>query len=339
MQGIGRAVRPAGAGRDRRRGGGARLRIRRGSDHFQPWRYTGGHAPFSIAWAAAVGERTEHIRIGTSVEIDEDGTICREYADEVVIAAGAIETPRLLMRSVGAARDLGTPWLADLPGVGRGLSDHPAVMIDWMPRDAAVNPRSPTSWTAALNLSVPGGSDRGDLELLLAVMPNSHIVSGTFVPGPISLRVALQTPESRGVVHAADEPIAVEYDYLRSAHDRTMLRHGVREGLQLLTSPAFAAVTAEINAPVTGLLESDAFADDWIRGRLGTTLYASGTARMGSADDPLAVTDAHGIVHGIERLRINDTSLLPAVPSRGTAATAVFLGERLAEMWRSGSHH
>lgn len=293
-------------------------------------------APLTIRGGVVVRRVLFNGTRAVGVEIDEDGTIRREYADEVVVGAGAIETPHLLMRSgVGAARDLGTPWLADLPGVGRGLSDHPAVMIDWMPRDAAVNPRSPTSWTAALNFSAPGGSERGDLELLLAVMPNSHIVSGEFAHGPIGLLVALQLPESRGIVHAEDESIAVEYDYLASAHDRTRLRHSVREGLQLLSSPPFVTVTAEINAPVADLLESDAFADDWIRARLGASLHASGTARMGFADDPLAVTDVHGRVHGLERLRIIDTSLLPAVPSRGTAATAVLLGERLAELWLS----
>jgi choline dehydrogenase len=272
------------------------------------------------------------------VEVDEGGAMHLEYADEVVIAAGAVETPRLLTRSgVGAARGsrIGSSWVVDLPGVGRGLSDHPAVQIQWLPRRPAVNPRSPASWTAALNFSSPGGSDRGDLEILLAVMPDSHIVSGRFAHGPIGLRVALQRPESRGAVHPETAPVAIEYDYLQSARDRIRIRHGLREGLRLLSAPSFASVTAEINAPVRTLLEDDAIADDWIRSRLGTSLHASGTARMGAESDPYAVADAHGRVHGVEGLRVIDTSLLPTAPSRGTAATAVFLGERLAELWLS----
>lgn len=270
------------------------------------------------------------------VEIHEDGTLRREYADEIVISAGAIETPRLLLRSgVGSARASHSGHakvVVDLPGVGQGLSDHPAVMIDWLPQETAVNRRSPLSWTAALNFSAPGGSERGDLELLLAIMPNTHIISGEFAHGPISLRVALQTPKSRGTVHPENAPSDVDYRYLESVDDRTRLRYGVREALQLLTSRAFADVAAEINAPVAALLVDDGAADDWIRTRLSTSLHASGTARMGREGDPLAVTDPHGRVHGVERLRVIDTSLLPTVPSRGTAATAVFLGERLAEL-------
>jgi choline dehydrogenase len=273
------------------------------------------------------------------VEIHEGGTLRREYADEIVIGAGAIETPRLLMRSgVGSARASrsgGAEVVVDLPGVGQGLSDHPAVMIDWMPYEIAVNRHSAVSWTAALNFSAPGGSERGDLELLLAIMPNTHIVSGEFAYGPISLRVALQTPESRGIVHPERAPSDVEYRYLESVDDRAGLRHGIREALQLLSSRAFADVAAEVHAPVAALLVDDDSADDWIRTRLSTSLHASGTARMGPEGDPLAVTDPHGRVHGVERLRVIDTSLLPTVPSRGTAAAAVFLGERLAELWLS----
>lgn len=271
------------------------------------------------------------------VEMDDGTTLRREFADEIVISAGAVETPRLLMRSgLGAGRGAldARSHVADLPGVGRNLSDHPAVMIDWMPRVTALAP-SRASWTAALNLSAPDGSDRGDLEILLGVMPHAYVVSGDIAPGPIGLRIALQTPLSRGVVHADREPVAISYDYLSSPRDRATLRHGVREGLQMLRSRALAPVVDAILAPVDELLGDDAAADDWIRGRLGTSLHASGTARMGSEMDADAVADAHGRVFGTERLRVVDTSLLPTVPSRGTAATAVFLGERLAELWRS----
>ncbi|MGO2112620.1 MAG: GMC oxidoreductase, partial [Pseudoclavibacter sp.] len=82
--------------------------------------------------------------------------------------------------------------------------------------------------------------------------------------------------------------------------------------------------------------DDDAALDAWIREHLGTALHLSGTARMGRDADPGAVTDSSGRVRGVERLRVADTSILPTAPTRGTAATAVFLGEFLAERLRSG---
>jgi choline dehydrogenase-like flavoprotein len=64
----------------------------------------------------------------------------------------------------------------------------------------------------------------------------------------------------------------------------------------------------------------------------GTALHSCGTARMGAAGDPGAVADAHGRVHDTENLRVADASLLPHVPTRGTALTAVLIGERVAEL-------
>jgi choline dehydrogenase-like flavoprotein len=74
------------------------------------------------------------------------------------------------------------------------------------------------------------------------------------------------------------------------------------------------------------VLDDDAALDGWIRDRLTTAVHLSGTARMGS------VVDERLRVHGVEGLRVVDTSVLPTAPSRGTAATAVMLGERAAEL-------
>ena len=68
----------------------------------------------------------------------------------------------------------------------------------------------------------------------------------------------------------------------------------------------------------------------WIAARVGTAVHLSGTAPMGPEDAPGTVTDQYGRVHGVQGLRVVDTSILPDVPSRGPAATAVLLGEHLA---------
>lgn len=299
--------------------------------------YLGGGEPAGLTIRGEADVRRVLFENGRAigVEFTTGGEVHREYADEVVLCAGAVETPRLLMRSGIGTPDGERAWVADLPGVGAGLSDHPTVTIDWMPVPGAADPaggRPAASWTAATNFSAPGGSARGDLEILLAVVSNAYIVSGTPAVGPIGLRVALQAPVSRGIVHPATSARAISYAYLRDAEDRDRLRFGVREGLQLLRSRAFGSVVDAVMAPEHELLRDDRFADEWIARHLGTSLHSSGTARMGPASDPWAVVDAHGRVHGIDGLRVADASALPHVPSRGTAATAVFLGERFAEL-------
>lgn len=292
----------------------------------------GGPAGLSIRGEADVRRVLFDHGRAVGVEFTHAGQVHREYADEVVLCAGAVETPRLLMRSGVGAPVGGRELVADLPGVGAGLSDHPTVTIDWMPRPGVAQPQPAASWTAATNFSIPGGADRGDLEILLAVASNAYIVSGSPATGPIGLRVALQTPLSRGRVHSDASARAITYEYLADAHDRDRLRFGVREGLRLLRSPAFAGVVESVMVPETELLHDDRYADEWIAHHLGTSLHSSGTARMGPASDPSSVVDAHGRVHAVERLRVADASALPHVPSRGTAATAVLLGERFAEL-------
>jgi choline dehydrogenase len=79
------------------------------------------------------------------------------------------------------------------------------------------------------------------------------------------------------------------------------------------------------------VLGADRELDDWIRAHLTTAIHLSGTARMGPPSDAGAVVDQELRVRGVSGLRVVDTSVLPRVPSRGPAATAVMLGERAAE--------
>jgi choline dehydrogenase len=120
-------------------------------------------------------------------------------------------------------------------------------------------------------------------------------------------------------------PPVITSGYLGTDRDRRTLRDGVRLAIDLITctggTPLDPALATDLD---------DHELDIWIRNHLGTALHLCGTARMGSPDDPLAVTDGTGQVHGVTGLWVADLSLLPAVPRRGPAATAVMMGELLA---------
>lgn len=258
-------------------------------------------------------------------------------ADEVVLCAGAVETPRLLMRSgVGdaAAIDAGAV-VADLPGVGRGLVDHPALDIAWRAHPGAVSDELHAAWTAAWNAPPGAIAPTSGVEFLLAAQHTAAILSGDRdAVGDLHLRITLASPHSVGTVSGGPEAV-VRYDYLGSTADRAALRAATRTAADLLRRGELGAVVESADIPswvdaADGDNVHNDAADQWLRDNLGTALHSCGTARMGAGRD--AVVDTHGRVHGVDGLRVADASILPGVPSRGTALTAVMLGERLAEL-------
>jgi choline dehydrogenase len=246
-----------------------------------------------------------------------DGTVVE--AGGVVLAAGAVATPQILLRSgIGPAdelRALGIAVRADLP-VGRGWSDHPSVYLPFESADPPAHPHAPGS-QAALDLDL-GADPAGDGEVLLFVRP--------FTPAaPLNLMCALQAPDSRGTIALRSpdprEPPLVRYHYLRTEHDRRRLRHVIRTAAELLRAGVGSRV-----APGGDVLGNDRTLDGWIAANLTTSVHLSGSAAMGPVLDPELR------VHGVTGLRVADTSALPAVPRRGTAATAVAIGERAARL-------
>jgi choline dehydrogenase len=252
-------------------------------------------------------------------------------AGEVVLAAGAIASPHLLALSgIGPADELraaGIGVLADRPGVGHGWSDHPAVFLGFA-HDEPLHPEA-VSAQAAIHLDAASldqdlpPDPAGDLEVLLFCRP--------FAPGgPRHLMCALQHPDSRGdaVVTGADprERPHLSHHYLAGPTDRARMRALVRFAGELLGSGG-VAIPAVARA-------GDAELDAWVRSALTTSAHLCGSAAIGPASDPAAVVDAELRVHGVTGLRVVDTSVIPTVPRRGPAATALMLGERAADLLR-----
>lgn len=244
-------------------------------------------------------------------------------AGEVVLAAGAIGTPHLLLRSgIGPPDDLreaGIDVCHELAGVGRDWSDHPAVFVPFADADPAAHPHAPVVQAA---LDFDSGSDpAGDVELLLFTRP--------FTPrGPLHLMCLLQQPAGRGTItlDAAGSP-RIDHHYLRTEQDRRRLRHTIRTAAELLR----AGLGMRLDPP-GDVLGNDRALDGWIAAHLTTAAHLCGSAALGP------VVDAQLRVRGLDGLRIADLSVLPTVPRRGPAATAVAIGEMAAALtagWRA----
>ncbi|MHB9756793.1 GMC family oxidoreductase [Streptomyces sp. BYX5S] len=275
----------------------------------------------------------------TGVEVERGGVRETFGAGCVVLSAGALVTPHLLLLSgIGPRADLeraAVPVVRDAPAVGARLSDHPQLVLDWRPREDLAPP--PTSWLGGcLHLnSRAGAQDRpGDIEILQSLTPMAGLASGTVgVPGaPLAFLASVQTPHPTGRLRLRsgdpEVPPSVDYDYLRDSEVPRRLRAAVRVTAELLATAAFAKLSGGLLDPGREVLDDDRALDAWVRDHLGTAQHTCGTVPLGPA------VDQFGRVHGVRGLRVADTSVLPDTPHRGPAATAVLIGELVADAMR-----
>ncbi len=275
----------------------------------------------------------------------------------VVLAAGALRTPQLLMLSgLGPAehlREHGIPVVRDVPGVGENLHDHPAVSLLQPLREAPAphgapgrDPvqayrllrRGPLSGlgqsVAALALDdpVPPGPPAPDTHLCTLLLGDGS--PGVPPGGTLLYLVALLSPRSRGRVRlrsaeASDAP-SVDPGYLSDATDRVRLRAGMRLALGHLAAPALRSFVAAPPLPVDA---TDEVLDAAIDAGLGSYYHPVGTARMGG--DARSVVGPDLRVHGIDGLHVVDASVMPTIPRGNTQAATLAIAERAAELVRA----
>jgi choline dehydrogenase/5-(hydroxymethyl)furfural/furfural oxidase len=228
-------------------------------------------------------------------------------AERVVVAAGALHSPAILLRSSVERR-----------GIGSGLQDHAGFPI-------AVSPHEPfAAGRLAISVLAPFSSpgNHHDLQLLAV----DHL--GADTPGLGVVMVALMKVCSRGTVRlASHDPLAdpvVEFDLLADDRDLDRLGYGVERAAELLGDSAVRA-TLTVH-PFDGSHEG-------IRTGLGEYSHASGTCRMGSPGDPDAVVDPNGHVIGYEGLAVCDASVFPEIPRANTHLPTVMVAEHLCARW------
>ena len=281
---------------------------------------------------------------------------------EVILAAGAVNSPQLLMVSgVGPADDLvehGIEVVADSPGTGRNLSDHPVVTVMWdTPKARAVweqlGPASLMRWKLlhngpfASNIAEAGGFGRSGPtapapDIQLVALPGPYRSDGLADPAGrmLSLRIALVAPGSRGrITLRSPDPRhkpAIDPAYLADSSDLEPLVKGIRMAREIAACAPLARVCAGELAPGTDVTSDDQLRD-FIRRDLGTLHHPVGTCAMGgdsrlAASKITSVVDTELRVRGVENLRVVDASVMPA-PVRGdTGAAVIAIAERAADL-------
>ncbi len=265
------------------------------------------------------------------LEVESGGESFCVEADEIVLSAGAIGSPHILLLSgVGPAQDLerhGIPVVHPLPGVGENLRDHPSVLVWYRLKQGAEEETSPSQvglrWTAA------GSNARNDM--FISPYPG-QVLNGA---PHLLLRVILEQANGAGRLSLASPDLAVqpalEYRYLDDPWDLERMREGARLALSLGSQPSLQAIVAGRSLPVDDDIASDDAMDRWMRATATTCHHSCGTCKMGPSSDPLAVVDQYCRVHGLEGLRVIDASIMPNVIRANTNATSIMIGERAAE--------
>jgi 5-(hydroxymethyl)furfural/furfural oxidase len=252
-------------------------------------------------------------------------------AQEVIVSAGAIHSPAVLLRS-GIGPETGLP-------VGANLVDHAATPgFELRLRPEARLESADTTLATSLVRYSSGLADAGaaDMQVLwfAAIGPREEDLTGA------RILAAVMRCFSRGAVTLrSDDPLvdpAVDFHMLSDSRDLLRLRDAARRVVDLVWHPAVEAITDEVLAgtePVDAL-SSDAAIDAWLESSVNDYVHAGGTCRMGTPGDPAAVVDPECRVIGYERLRVCDASVMPDVPRANTHLTTVAIAEGLAEMLR-----
>lgn len=300
------------------------------------------------------------------VQYRHDGVVKQaRVREEVILSAGAIASPRLLMLSgIGPSAELrnaGVELMHELPGVGQNLHEHPYLMQRWVSRGVPTfnKPRPRMILRDLVDFARDGGGilaltmvqvqcmaktdpslDAPDLQLQFVPLAITRDVDEN---GMFNVQLAKQEgflssstflkPRARGWIglrsNSPEEPPRICYQFLKNPDDLRNTITGLRTVHEVMAQPAMKEITAGQFKP-----EADCRTDtDWeryVREFVTPSYHPVGTCKMGV--DDLAVVDPELRVHGVRNLRVVDASIMPTITTGNTNAPSMMIGERAAEL-------
>jgi choline dehydrogenase len=299
----------------------------------------------------------------TGIEISLGGeTRVVRARREVLLAAGAIGTPYLLLKSgVGPADELrqrGVQVVKDLPGVGKNLQDHLDVFLIYeVVRNYSYDKYKKLHMQALAGLEfalfrsgpitsnvAEGGAfwwiDRREEtpDVQFHFLAGSGVEAGiAAVPGGsgCTLNAYLTRPKSRGSVtlsvDGAGSPPVIDPNYLSHEEDLAKTVESVRLGREMMKQPALSGLVRREHFPGPKVMDQREL-EQFVRDQARTGYHPAGTCKMGNGND--CVVDTQLRVRGIDGLRVIDNSIMPSIISANTNATAIMVGERAADFVR-----
>lgn len=280
----------------------------------------------------------------TGVTATADGVAVEFRADLTVLAAGTIHSPAILQRSgIGPAdvlQSAGIRVRADLP-VGQGLQDHPVVFVQIpLTEESAVTSADGRHTNVTVRYTSEGrGSVFNDM-LIMSCNQNVLAMERAdvrFGAGAIGLWVNRVYSEGTVSIVSGDPRVQpfIRLRMLDDERDLARFRHGIRLVADLCRTSAVATISAgsihALNAELFDAIEDDRQLDEFLLSTAADAQHPTSTCRIGRGDDPRAVVDSDGRLHGFSGVMVADASVLPFVPRANTHLAAVMVGEYLAD--------
>ena len=280
--------------------------------------------------------------VAGGVEVQHDGRMQTLRGHEIVLCAGALHSPPILLRSgIGPGAhltDVGVDLVHELPGVGENLREHPSVTLIAEPKKGVITPGDPLQ-QIGLRYTASGSDEENDMQMYMwsheaERSPQVRVA----IPGfdfLFMITPTLQRPKSIGSLRLASagletQPL-IEINLLDDESDMDRMVDGVRHAWELLNSGPIADKTEQILRPSREIVEDDDAIRDFLHKSVHHLVHPVGTCKMGPAADPLAVVDNRCRVHGIDNLRVADASIMPNIVRGNTNLTSIMIGERCAD--------
>lgn len=278
-------------------------------------------------------------RRAVGVEVETNGLVEQLHAKQVVVSAGAIATPGILLRSgVGPRRDverLGVSLVSDVRAVGARLLDHPGSAVFFLPKRGVCDLAHPLIQTA-LRLRSDGSEHANDRQL----QAGSCVHAPQFSVRLVSMMCQVGKPFGYGSIRwdsadPAAKPI-IASGLLDDPRDRAHAVTSLLLAMELAEAPAMKDLIVSAVWPPPPVMKRRAWLDDFIRRVTDSGYHPCGTVPMGADGSPDAATDGRGRVRGTEGLVVADASLMPTVPTANTNLPTLMIGERFGAWLRDG---
>ncbi|MEG4115756.1 MULTISPECIES: GMC family oxidoreductase N-terminal domain-containing protein [unclassified Microcoleus] len=278
------------------------------------------------------------------VEYLHEGMLHQVHVDrEVILSAGAFDSPKLLMLSgIGNAeylRSLNIPIVADLPGVGQNLQDHINVPLTHRATQYLQPALTSNIAEAGMFLHTEGNLDAAP-NLQFFSDPVLWVPPGYPNEGPgFGTGACLTRPQNRGSVTLRstnpNESPCIRMNYLQHESDVQKLVLGLRIIRKLFNTDLFNEFRGEEVAPGVDVTSDEAL-QAYVRNVADTVWHPVGTCKMGT--DPMAVVDPELRVHGVDKLRVVDASIMPSITTGNTNAPTIMIGEKAADLIKGAGH-
>lgn len=282
---------------------------------------------------------------GVEVSPADGGSAEQLHARRIILSAGAVATPTILLRSgIGPAEDLrrhGIDVRADVAAVGDNLIDHPRTGVFMVPKPGSYDTTDPFLQEILRTTSSAGGQFN-DLQYYmvnhfdLTLFPELQMLAGgTTILG---IMVVHQRPQSRGrlVLSSADPHAApaIDLNFLAVENDLDVLVEGVKTSYELANAAGIRELGQDFVVLRDGMADNDDILRTYVKSSLDSAYHPVGTVRMGPESDPATVVNERGQVHGFESLYVCDASIMPNIVRCNTNPTSIMIGERMSDWFR-----